>query len=188
MAVIGAVTISMAQGSAAAQPSRLPVVIRVDDRAGVEKRQLADAKSQVERIFRKADVSVEWQDGSPSFEDGRAIGGRRIVVTLLNSETAGPEARPVSGCALGQAVRSTGHAYVFYNRLAGESLTRPVDLTVMLAYVVAHEVGHLLLPPNSHSRYGIMQASLDFTFGKPHQFTAEQAAMMRDALADAAHD
>ena len=39
--------------------------------------------------------------------------------------------------------------------------TYHVDLSTMLAYVIAHEIGHLLLPGNAHSPTGVMQAGWD---------------------------
>jgi hypothetical protein len=48
-------------------------------------------------------------------------------------------------------------SYVFYNRV--EEQTENLDLrAVLLGHIMAHELGHLLLGPTSHSPKGIMCA------------------------------
>lgn len=38
---------------------------------------------------------------------------------------------------------------------------RPLALPMVLGRIVAHEVGHLLLPDGSHSKTGIMRERMD---------------------------
>jgi hypothetical protein len=47
---------------------------------------------------------------------------------------------------------------------------------------IAHEVGHLLLPNNSHSFVGIMRADLELTSMLPQEFTPQQSATIRASL------
>ena len=35
------------------------------------------------------------------------------------------------------------------------------EMEVLLGHVIAHEIGHLLLPPNSHSLKGLMAGHMD---------------------------
>ena len=62
LAMVGA-TVTLFAHASAAVAGPPAVVIHVDDQASVEPRQLANAKAQVERIFRRAAVSVTWQQG-----------------------------------------------------------------------------------------------------------------------------
>ena len=57
-----------------------------------------------------------------------------------------------------------------------------MSASVVLGWVIAHEIGHLLLPANSHSKFGIMQASVDFRMAGLHVFTDRQADAIRAAL------
>jgi hypothetical protein len=183
LAIVGATVIFITQASPAmAGPPA--VVVHIDDQAGVEPRQLASAKIEVERIFRSAAVSVTWQEGplAPAVSADAAAEVRHVAVILLSGQTSSPPATTANECTLGQALQTIGRAYIFYNRVVGESSTRPVDVALVLAHVMAHEIGHLLLPPNSHSRIGIMRSHLDFTLGTPRQFTDEHAAMLRARL------
>lgn len=62
-----------------------------------------------------------------------------------------------------------------------------LPLGKVLGIAVAHELGHVLLPPPSHSHDGIMQAAwegddLRKAAGHAIAFNDAQAAMMRDRL------
>ncbi len=52
----------------------------------------------------------------------------------------------------------------------------------MLGRVIAHEVGHLVLPENSHSATGIMSAGLDMQATAIPAFTREQEAAIRQTV------
>jgi hypothetical protein len=47
---------------------------------------------------------------------------------------------------------------VFLKQVQDFARTYHVDLSTLIAYVIAHEVGHLLLPATPHSETGLMQA------------------------------
>jgi hypothetical protein len=49
--------------------------------------------------------------------------------------------------------------------------------------VIAHELGHLVLPENSHSATGIMAAGLDLRVNADPLFTPEQIVAIRETLA-----
>jgi hypothetical protein len=59
-----------------------------------------------------------------------------------------------------------------------------VKREVILGYAIAHELGHLLLPPNSHSVGGIMRASLDMKLAAAQRlrFTGDQGRLIVAAL------
>ena len=79
-------------------------------------------------------------------------------------------------------------ADVFFDRfktLRSENV-RPVEAS-MLGHVMAHEIGHLLLGSNAHSRHGIMQArwkrdQLRSIATGGLLFTPEQAVEMRSKV------
>jgi len=54
---------------------------------------------------------------------------------------------------------------------------------IILGRVMAHEVGHLLLPPNSHSPIGIMRAHVDFSQVGVNTFTNDQVSILHSAIA-----
>jgi hypothetical protein len=158
------------------------IVVRIDERTTVDAKALADAMERVARIYREADVVVTWN--RPGFTEDEAGLKLTIVVTSYPLPSLKHGTRDVMGVAH-PAERGCGRiAYVFFERV--EQLTRKSekDVAVVLAHVIAHELGHLLLPPSSHSRVGIMRASwsgsdlADAARGRL-LFTSAQAAQMR---------
>jgi hypothetical protein len=66
--------------------------------------------------------------------------------------------------ALGFAVpfaRSGVDVEAVYRRIVSEAKTAGVEAEVVLAYVIAHEIGHVLLQSSQHARAGIMRAHCD---------------------------
>jgi len=63
-----------------------------------------------------------------------------------------------------------------------------INLAPLLGIAIAHEIGHLLLPDNSHSQTGLMRAKwgkADFWLAQRSQlfFTAEQGELIRSRMA-----
>src|SRR5262245_20582194 len=169
---------------AVAATERLSVVVNIDDRAHVPAPDLARAKVEVERVFQAARVEIAWVEGRlPAASGSHAVAGpsRPLSVTLANNLEA--RTHGATGCALGLVVPELTSAYVFYNRIIETSLLHPIDVRVVLGRVIAHEIGHLLLQPVNHSRYGIMRADLDLGFANPARFTDDQAARIRAGIA-----
>jgi hypothetical protein len=159
------------------------IVLHLDDRASVPTRELAAAKTIVDRTFRAVGVEIVWAEGrfpvSISGLMGDRGAARHLAVMLVN--TAG-STNAAAECILGSAEPDLAVASVFYNRIVNVAGMSPVDVTVVFGRVIAHEVGHLLLPPNSHSSYGIMRADLDLGFSNPHRFTKDQAQAILTAI------
>ena len=129
------------------------------------------------RIYRDAGVDVVWSgvtfnstrpDALPSPEaSGRGFG----LVVLPGTPT---DQLTVSTDALGGAAGTPEHrgrvAYVFYDRVERIAETYldksrgcaecDVEIVIVLAHVMAHEIGHLLLP-YGHSPTGLMRANWD---------------------------
>jgi hypothetical protein len=101
--------------------------------------------------------------------------------------------------ALGSANESAsgfGRAQIFYDKIHMTAGGDTAPFSVLLGRVMAHEIGHLLLGDNMHSRTGIMQAAwanrelgmmagteMTFTEKQWHRIEARLAAEQRDANA-----
>ena len=75
-------------------------------------------------------------------------------------------------------------AYAFYSRIEAFGLARWTDVPTLLGHVIAHELGHLLLPYASHTVIGLMRRDWDgnqLAAAGKHQltFTREQARLIR---------
>jgi hypothetical protein len=95
------------------------------------------------------------------------------------------EATVVSDYTLGFAESGTQDATVLYDRVKKFARRYRVNRGVMLGYVIAHELGHLLLPPNSHSVAGVMRGMIDLQLASARhlRFTPEQGALILRKLA-----
>jgi hypothetical protein len=160
------------------------LLLLVHDAAGVPAGVLEQAKEQTRRVFQDIDVETLWlEHGDARLEDASILKSL-VVVNLLALHAADRTTMPGSVCGL--ASPGTHLVTVFYNRI--ESLSprhNPRDTARILGHVVAHEIGHLLLPPNAHSLKGIMRASMDtrLAAGGSLFFTPSQGQRIRTKLA-----
>lgn len=80
-------------------------------------------------------------------------------------------------------------AYVFIERLDPFAERHHASIPTVLCCAIAHELGHLLLPVNAHTRDGIMRAAWGPGFlpssgvGLPG-FSEEQRRLLRRRIAD----
>jgi hypothetical protein len=127
----------------------LTIDLQMKNDARVPARVLEQSQDEVTRIFADAGLPVRWTETGPRFTV-------QIVSQVLGYATA---LSPVMGVAIRKA--SGSHAQVFFKQVQDFARTYQIDLGTILAYVIAHEIGHLLLPGNAHSPTGVMQAGWD---------------------------
>jgi hypothetical protein len=173
-AVAWGLAATLVAGAAAADDgARTTVTIRLDDRSGTPAGDLAAAKSEMSRIFGAAGIVIAWADGHAIPHAGQP------ALFLLNTRE-----QPLTdgGDVAGLAIRETSSAFVYCDRLGSVTEHLPVDANVILGRVMAHEIGHLLLPPGSHSRVGIMRPHVDFSQTGLSTFTSQQVRALHFAL------
>ena len=153
-----------ATGFAAASGSEgegeLAITVRVYDYAHVGQGTLAAAEKQADFIFRKVGLTMRWcnltTDSPQSLADsncGLPAGSARLDVRVVSRIKVEPGATADS--TMGFAMGSSATVSYHWSKAAdpkGNALTGDI-----LACVIAHEIGHLLLGPNSHSPTGIMK-------------------------------
>jgi hypothetical protein len=139
---------------------------------------VSEAMTGASRLFKPAGVNLEWHSGL-SFCQGKA--NQAIVVSLLTSTP-----RTLHPGAFAYAFPYEGvHIQVLYDRIA---LSYADLLPYLLAYVVVHEIAHILQGRDQHSDSGVMKAfwdSYDYTLMKTGQlrFTALDIEMIHTGLA-----
>lgn len=136
------------------------------DYAGVPSDEMARAERDATRWFADMGIETRWIDMSqcpsglsdslrPACADRPElvliIPNRQMVTRLTSS----PD---VVGLAPGTKTERGRIAYVFYDRVRAVPRATEVDL---LALVIGHELGHLLLPHGSHSTLGVMRGDWD---------------------------
>ena len=129
------------------------MVVEVFDHAGVSAETLTRAKSEVCRIYADMGVEVLWT-GAPATN----AHGRFVIHLIIRPKASRPR---VMGNALGDSRGTGGTAFVYHERVLHVARARDLEVARVLAYAIAHEIGHLLLAFPSHSIAGIMQADWD---------------------------
>jgi hypothetical protein len=133
----------------------LTIPVLVVDQVGVSAHTLRQALQETSRIFDGLGITLVWLAGE-ELPTGSVI--IRIVATPL-----GRTSRNVH--VMGIAARSKearGHvATLFYHRIDDFGRLFRLDVSQMLGHVMAHEMGHLLLPYGSHAAAGLMKAGWD---------------------------
>jgi len=174
------------------QPHRLQVSLFND--AGVDSATLAEAQARASAIFSHSGIEVDWLVCGPA--DPSDFVPRRTACSALAwpshlSVRIRPRALSVSAETFGQAfVNADGkglYSNVYYQNLARSSGHRDLSDGEMLGYVLAHELGHLLLGTNSHSASGLMQPHWDASTLRASalsslRFTPAQSAVLRSRL------
>lgn len=175
--VIAAVASVSANLCADVRPPHITVMLRND--AEAPPGMVAAAQRSVSEVYEAAGVDIAWGGPRPaamlalvSRERARAIGHRPEVI----------------GFATGNRGRRGKVAYIFLHRVKELSARYRLPESVILGAAIAHELGHLLLPHDSHSDVGVMRPILDHAeFRKADRgellFTANQAVQIREAIA-----
>src|SRR5215831_20337679 len=154
-----------AKGVQHKQPVRVRIILC--DNTGVESGTLRTARNVASRVIMSATVEIDWIDvgscdsSDPSFEPSKWPADSYYLIAIL------PDVLPNSATTdvMGFAPVTTGRyppAYIFYNRVRSFSDLVQGGIAIVLGHVIAHEMGHLLLPANAHSKSGIMRPSWDF--------------------------
>ena len=148
---------------------------------------LAPVRDLVSRLFARAGVHVNWLSGAMPPTQGALL----VLFSRSHDAPQPPKAVDVLGVAHPGSNGSPGvFARVFSDRAVAFADEHRLDLTSVLAGIVVHELGHLLLPGNAHSYVGIMQPVWHPQLFPPNAssvpgFAAWQAKELRSVLATA---
>jgi hypothetical protein len=157
-----------------------PVVLRVYG-MGTLPPGIADrARQVVGEIYSAAGTRIEWRSGSDTAE---TPGGFQVSLLFRRRSDADT---PL--LVLGFAPATRGRlVYVLYDHVEAFAVANHLEIGHALGHVMAHEVGHVLLPSHAHSRTGLMSGNLNFqSLRRKRQgallFTSRQAAQIRARL------
>jgi hypothetical protein len=164
----------------------LTLRLHLHNHARIPRNIVVRAEEEVSRIYRLFGVTTVWVDGEPALH--RA--GRDLELTVIINSGAAERRLSVAdvmGMAPGSHEQQGRIAFAFYDAVERFARTHRVDVSVVLGDVMAHEIGHLLLPFGTHSQTGVMSGY----WGSPQirhavlgqlQFTPEQAELIRIKL------
>jgi hypothetical protein len=161
------IAMAMLSRPLAAAPPDVPVIsIGLDDYGNVPVRQLIHAQADVAQVYCDVGIEIAWREtrhlstATPPAQTRFTSSGPGLTIIILSHDMVNRMAPPST--ALGTAPGSLdgpGHiAYVFYSRLPILEVGNDDEI---IGLVIAHEIGHLLLPYGSHSDTGIMRGQWD---------------------------
>jgi hypothetical protein len=179
------------EGASRSDQARLTIVVKTS--AAISSDELRRVGMDVIRILGAIGVTTDWvtqpenswtvQGGVPQPAQNFVInativaaqpGPSRSEEALLGQTPPGPHA-------------NGGDILVFYQRILEVAQLQQKATSSVLAIVLAHEIGHVLLPAPAHASAGIMQAPWDqraLDRAATHQllFTSSQGALIRERL------
>jgi hypothetical protein len=171
------------------------VRLRVDDYAAVATEVLARAQDEVTQLYAAIGVEATWLatrhlPSRPPAAPLRADNGMPdLTVIVLNPLMTTRMAPPENAVGLAASTQTAQGriAYVFYDRLRMVTLERAASDVSALSFVMAHEIGHLLLPYGSHADAGVMLGQwnveqFSHTNLRGLRFTPLQGQQMRHML------
>jgi len=163
-------------------PRNATIVLHVANYASVSRDVLTDAMERVAKIYEGIGARVVWVDDHGSVKR-REDGQLHLTILLLSRGMADKKisADGIKEGVLGQAHLPSGRASIFCDRIAGMT-GAPKLFTIPLGAVIAHEVGHLVLPEDSHSRGGIMSADMDMHRTQLQSFNKAQGRIILTKL------
>ncbi len=170
--VVAAMSLPAEEHARAGRPT---VTVFVENHVGVPSSDLFAAKSMARLMFQSAGVELRWRVGQPLPRD---LDQRPIVVQIVSDAPT-----PGQPHALAWAMPFEGvHIRILYGRIQGAAQPR-----IVLAYVLVHEITHMLQGIDHHSPTGIMKARwnyLDFVEMQWHQlgFRAEDIELIHLGL------
>jgi hypothetical protein len=151
-------------------------VVSVFANAKVTTDVLESAKAEATAIFSSMGIELVWRAQSPARDVDLTI---RVIDRPIKGAS-----KSAMGLAVPDQTGSESFLFAFLNRV--EEFARHHDRPVaqMLGHVIAHEMGHLLLPTVAHSNSGIMVAGWEGAqiaqFGRGGlSFTPKQAEDIR---------
>jgi len=177
MAMVAAGLVS-GERALAAPAEVATVVLHLVDYQHVAPGDLAYAQKEASKVFANIGVRLVWTDG---YATGAARDGHRhFDIAILTAEMT--ERRRAAVGVFGQASNETNRAFIYYGRVLSHALETNSDPRRALGLVLAHEVGHMLLPGEGHSETGLMRATWVGRLATVPGFLPEQAAIIRAQL------
>jgi hypothetical protein len=138
----------------------LTIEVVTVNQARIPRETVKRAEQVATRIFLAAGIRLEWTSSAPD-----AVEPYRETAQQLKIHIVPDSPMKQAGRRLGVAERlvdnSDKRTFVFYNQIVDLARLNGVDIAPILGHVLAHEMGHMLLPYGSHTLQGIMREEWD---------------------------
>jgi hypothetical protein len=169
--------LSAVDAEASQQLDMPTAIVRLDNVALVPADSLHFAESRAAEIFSRIGVRVTWIDEDTAFRQHLRP---PFTVVVINSGVQ--LIAPALVDALGFADPGVSRAHVIYDRVEALSARSQLSPASLLGDVIAHELGHLMLPSPRHSRRGIMRSGAETHVRALETFTDREARQIVSRL------
>jgi len=115
--------------------STLIVSLLVSTNTGESQTAIRQLKEEVSRIYEQADLTISWVDSSQP---------QTLTITLLPAIPSIRGCESAFGCSVREVGTTTPTAFVATQAIWNYERPRPLWRGRLLAFVVAHELGHLM--------------------------------------------
>ena len=174
-----------AEQPSAAEQQAPAVRVLLHDSASIAEGTLSEAREFSVGVFRAAGVEADMVSDALACP---ASAPRFCVMVLLRPRH--PQFEPGKLRTMGVALaadQDRGVVSVYFDAVLDVARRYGQPVGKILGIALAHEIGHVLLPPPSHSAAGIMQPAwegdaLRHAVDGDIAFTGQQAALIRDRL------
>jgi hypothetical protein len=142
-----------------------PLQVLVFNYSGASSATVAAAERETSRIFSDSGIDIAWvhcpiplrADSNEACAADLGVAGE-IRVRILDRATE----NAVNGSVFGFAVAPVFATVYYDDVLRIPNLHNPdYEIPLILGFLIAHEIGHLILGPGAHTSSGIMQARWD---------------------------
>jgi hypothetical protein len=151
------------------------------DLAEVPEKTLVRAQAEATRVFHLSGITLVWVDAETCRNSCLTV---RLVTQAMSPKSQNPR---VLGIAPSSEEARGINLWIFYPRVKAYSADLGMYAWQLLGHVMAHEMGHLLLPHGAHAAAGLMRAEWDRAQVKSADngqltFTPVQASLIRERL------
>ena len=172
--------LAFARGVSAQDGGVPTITVRVDDKAGVQGALLNIAKARATEVFAMSGIRIEWIDGKQAAR--QKVSAANMILIMAEAPAKLKAAMEHLGTdVMGQGAPSVGRAYIYYDRVVAFRPVPPRDIPSTLGDVMAHELGHLILPPG-HSPVGIMRPTINMRSRRVETFSESEATEIHSRL------
>ena len=180
-------TVQDAQEREATGGCEATIVAHVSNYAALQPGELAAVQREVARIYSAIRVRILWVPGPEPRPDPDPCGfPLRVLLLSRDMELQLGRTQALGDMVFGFITRETGRAHILTQRHIELARRYSDDFRRLLGQTIAHEVGHLLLPTDSHANRGIMQPHFGVRAYSASYFTSEQGVVIRARVAAAA--
>jgi hypothetical protein len=184
ISVVMLATAPVVEGQDRVDDNRPMVFVHIENYSAAPPETIAGARIELAHVYEAAGVRIE---SSTEPDHRRCADQLTVHVVMLGGERAERyiKAERVPRRVLARANSEARRVYVLWERVGPAVDRQAVARGDALGLVIAHELGHVLLPGRGHSRNSIMQENYNAHLSYGLKFTADESAAMRAFIADA---